>query len=193
VATEEEAGIPRVLVALAVIAVVGVVGGWGVATRAKPRATHLEGAEASPKPSARAGGVLFVHVAGAVHRPGLYRLERSSRVDDAVRAAGGARADADLDALNLAAPIRDGDKVVVPLQGAAQAQAAGGPDASGKVNLNTAGVSDLQQLPGIGPSLAQRIIDHRTNQGPFRTVEDLRKVSGIGPKKFEQLASLVTV
>ena len=181
----------RVAAGLAVLAVVGVVAGWGVAMRGRPKPVRI--AIATPGPAAAESELrLYVHVAGAVVSPGLYRLAEGARVDDAVAAAGGARGDADLDAVNLAARLRDGDKVVVPVQGAEGADGAAG-EASGRINLNSAGAAELEQLPGIGPSLAQRIVDHRTKHGPFRTVDDLKKVSGIGEAKFAQLADLVTV
>jgi competence protein ComEA len=163
---------------------------------------------------------LYVHVAGAVARPGVYQLPQGSRIIDAVQKAGPA-ADAALDSLKLAAPVTDGQTIYVPglldLQGAAQAgePAAGGtgsaalpaknvfappagsvPGSSGGagiVNINTADQSQLDTLPGIGPALAQRIIDYRELNGPFAAVEEIKNVSGIGDKKFEALKDMVTV
>ncbi len=188
----------RVLVGLAVLAAVGLVGGYGVAMRSRPRPTKLSLESPAPTDRAKAGR-LFVHVGGAVRRPGLYRLADGARVDDAVRAAGGVLEDADLDALNLAARVKDGDKVLVPSRSGAAEGSAGEPNASGTaaqgglVNLNTATVADLETLPGIGPALAQRIIDFRESNGGFRKVEDLLEVPGIGSKKFEELRDHVTV
>ncbi|HVE92927.1 MAG TPA: ComEA family DNA-binding protein [Actinomycetota bacterium] len=183
----------RGLAALAVIASVSLAGGYGVATRQRPRAVKV--ALATPakqqgKPSKR----VWVHVGGAVGRPGLYGLPEGRRVDDAVRAAGGARPDADVDGVNLAAPVKDGDKVVLPVRG----QSDGPPGSAGaaaakKVNLNTATVAELDTLPGIGPATAQKILDFRTQHGSFKTVKDLGKVPGIGARKLEQLADLVSV
>lgn len=151
---------------------------------------------------------MYVHVAGAVKSPGVYRLKPGDRVIDAVAAAGGATAEAAPDALNLAAPVSDGERVYVPTRReAAQAGPAHQPTyGSGSatspstgtsrprvVNLNRATAADLETLPGIGPSLAQRILDYRRDHGPFRTVEELQNVSGIGPKKFEELRPYVTV
>jgi competence protein ComEA len=185
-----------VLAGLAALAAVGLVGGYGVAMRARPRPMKVSLAA----PQAREGENvrrIFVHVGGAVRRPGLYRLAGGARVDDAVRAAGGVLEDADLDALNLAARVKDGDKVLVPARGdgsdGASAQGGAGGAQGSLVNLNTATAADLDTLPGIGPALAQRILDFRERNGGFRTVEDLLEVPGIGSKKFEELRDLVTV
>ena len=192
---EQKAGIKRVLVSVAALAVVGMIGGWGVARSGRPEPVAVASTETASVPGGTPGGV-YVHVAGAVNAPGLYRLEREARVDDALRAAGGHRADADLDGLNLASKVRDGDKISVPVRGAAGAPDAAGvaaPPGSGKVNINTASPSELEQLPGVGPATAKKIIDYRTANGPFRTPKDLQKVSGIGPKRYEALAELITV
>jgi competence protein ComEA len=136
--------------------------------------------------------LLMVHVAGAVKSPGVYELPDGSRVTDAVSAAGGAASDADLDALNLAALLTDGLKIYVPKVGEAPPQNVAG-EGSSIVNLNTASAAELEELPGIGPVLAQRIIDFRTKRGRFTSVRQLMEVDGIGPKKFESLEDLVTV
>jgi competence protein ComEA len=147
---------------------------------------------------------VWVHVAGAVQLPGLYKLPGGSRVADAVNLAGGPTYDGDTDALNLAALLRDGEKVVVPMKflNASQPFASwmmpGVPNASasagiGKINLNTANQVELENLPGIGEVLAGRIIDYRTQQGFFRTIEDVKEVSGIGDKRFEAIRELITV
>jgi competence protein ComEA len=190
----------RIVVALAVLAGVGLLGGYGVAMRAKPKAKRIS--LASPHASARPGKAIFVHVGGAVRHPGLYDLADGARVNDAVEAAGGATSKADLDGLNLAAKVKDGDKVLVPSKSsAASASQPTGPgppgatssDGSTLVNLNAATIADLETLPGIGPSLAQRIVDYRTEHGGFRRIEDLMEVPGIGPKKYEDLKDHVTV
>lgn len=144
---------------------------------------------------------LVVHVAGAVAKSGVYRLPPGSRVADAIAAAGGPAAEADVDSLNLAQPLVDGQKVWVPKKGEAPAPGAGGVSApgggampaGGKVNINTAGLAELDTLPGIGPSLAQRIIDYRAAHGPFRSLEDLKNVSGIGEKRFDELKDYITL
>jgi competence protein ComEA len=195
-ATQEEAqGWPwgRMGIGLAVLALVAVLGGYGLALRARPEALRID--LSSPAPEGAVGGRIFVHVAGAVQAPGLYRLSEGSRVAEAIEAAGGPTAEADLDALNLASVLQDADKVLVPERG--QASAPGGGPAPGGgstlVNLNTATQSDLETLPGIGPALAQRILAYRSEHGTFRAVEDLINVSGIGPKTLENLRDLVTV
>ncbi|MCU1691923.1 MAG: DNA-binding protein [Frankiales bacterium] len=142
---------------------------------------------------------MVVAVAGDVKRPGLVRLAAGSRVDDAVRAAGGLAPGAEVGLLNLARRLVDGEQVVVggaaPVAGAgtgAGAAAAGGA-AGALVDLNTATSADLDGLPGIGPVLAERIVDYRTAHGPFRSVDQLREVSGIGESKYQSLRDAVTV
>ena len=143
---------------------------------------------------------LIVHVCGEVEKPGVYRLSVGKRVVDAVAAAGGVTAGGDLDKLNLAASLEDGQKIYLPAFNSSpispataktsQAQGTGVGNVS-LVNLNLANQQELESLPGIGPALAKRIVDYRSQQGSFNSVDDLRKVSGIGEKKFEQLKDLV--
>ena len=149
---------------------------------------------------------VIVHVAGAVARPGVYTLPGGSRVGDAVTAAGGSLRKAVLDGLNLARPLTDGEQVLVPdrsqvpaarsggATGAAPAAPSGAQPAGGAttVSLNSATLADLETLPGIGPVLAQRILDHRDAIGGFTEVGELRDVTGIGEKTFQDLAPLVT-
>ena len=140
---------------------------------------------------------LLVHVVGAVRAPGLYELPEESRVDDAIREAGGAKAKAALELVNLAAPVADGQQVVVPLRGQLTAAPTGGPpgspasSAGGKVHLNSATLEDLDALPGIGPVTAQKILDYRTAHGAFQSVDELDAVPGIGPARLAQLKPLV--
>ena len=147
---------------------------------------------------------VVVHVAGLVRRPGLVTLPAGARVADAVAAAGGPKAKAGLDSLNLARVVVDGEQLVVgaagaPAAGSGSGAAAGvagsasGAAADGVVHLNQADVSQLEELPGIGPVLAQRIIDHRDAIGGFKEVRDLRDVPGIGEKTFQSLAPLVSI
>jgi competence protein ComEA len=170
-------------------------------------ATHVAGGRSAPSPSPAAGAALevepaparqlVVHVVGAVANPGLYRLKDGSRVDDAVRRAGGATPKAALDLLNLAAPVADGQQVVVPLRGrggavVGVAGAPGLPGApGGKVHLNSATLEQLDALPGVGPVTAQKIIDYRTKKGAFSSVDELDAVPGIGPARLESLKDLV--
>jgi competence protein ComEA len=165
---------------------------------------HLAGVGASssgpavPQPRLELAGeaaapALVVHVVGAVRRPGLYRLREGSRVADAVERAGGATAKADQSLVNLAAPIADGAQIVVPRrapQTAAAAVGGSGADAgasAGPVHLNTATLEQLDALPGIGPTTAQKILDFREQHGAFASVDELDAVPGIGPARLEQL------
>jgi competence protein ComEA len=138
---------------------------------------------------------LVIHVVGAVRRPGLYRLPNGARIADALKRAGGATRRADLALVNLAAPVSDGTQVVVPRRVSAAEAAAGeaggeGP-AGGPVHLNTATVDQLDELPGVGPVTAQKIVDWREQHGAFSSVEDLDAIPGIGPARLEQLRELV--
>jgi competence protein ComEA len=137
--------------------------------------------------------LLVVHVVGAVRRAGLFRLRDGSRVADALARAGGPTRRADLAAVNLAAPLVDGEQVVVPRRGAGgSVTGAAAPGAGAKVSLGSATVEQLDELPGVGPVTAQKIVDWRTTHGPFRSVVDLDDVPGIGPARIEQLRDLVT-
>lgn len=148
----------------------------------------------APSPT---GPPIIVDVTGWVHEPGVYEFAQGERVIDAVERAGGARNGADLSVLNLAAPLTDGTQVVVPKQGAAPAGTVpgdpGGGIASGLVNVNTASATELETLSGIGEVLAGAIVDYRTENGPFASVDDLESVSGIGPATLEEIRDQVTV
>ncbi len=184
------------LVALSMLAVLLVTGGWVSYARSRPRhVTVLPTRDAVAEKSARA--VLTVHVAGAVTSPGLYRLEEGSRVADALDRAGGPTPDAALDNLNLAARLNDGQKVMVATKGPAVPQggtsAPSGPAPGALVNINTAGSGELESLPGVGPSLAARIIRYRDENGQFSSVDELDEVEGIGTKRLDSLRELVTI
>src|SRR5207245_10451085 len=145
--------------------------------------------------SAGPANTIVVDVVGAVRKPGVYDFAQGARVIDAVRAAGGFLPDAEPQAINLARPLVDGEQVVVPKKGETLPGAAGGSaqQPGGKVNINNATESDFENLPGIGPVLAQKIVDYRNQHGTFRTIQDLMKVTGIGQKKFDSLSAYVTV
>ena len=171
--------------------------GAGTTTPAAPLPPPpAEGAGVTGLPSGR----VVVHVVGAVRRPGLYRLEQGSRIADAVARAGGATRKADVAMINLAAPLADGEQVVVPKRGvpgtAAAGSATGGVAASpgvpaGPVHLNTATLEQLDSLPGVGPVTAQKILDYRQEHGAFSSVDELDAVPGIGPARMDTLRDLV--
>jgi competence protein ComEA len=167
-------------VAAAVLVVAGGAGWW------------FGGAPEPPPPlrvAATSGsGTVTVHVAGEVSEPGLVRVEPGSRVADAVAAAGGLLATADAAGLNLAAPVVDGQQVVVPAQGSVAS-----PADDGRVHLNTAGAADLEQIDGVGPVLAARIVEYREANGPFLAVEDLLDVAGIGEAKLAAMRDGVVI
>ncbi len=168
-----------------------------------PAGTTTPAAPLPPPPAPGTGATgtsgarLVVDVVGAVRRPGLYRLEQGSRIADAVAQAGGATAKADLAEVNLAAPLADGEQVVVPKRGLAAAVPAGGAATGGggapsaPVQLSTATLEQLDSLPGIGPVTAQKILDYRTKHGAFSSVDELDAVPGIGPARLDQLRDLV--
>lgn len=151
------------------------------------------GAGGSASPSARAPAVV-VDVSGKVRRPGILSLPVGSRVADALRAAGGVRPGADVTGLNRARVLMDGEQVVVGVPGAVGGTAAGPPGgaaAAAPVSLNSATAEQLDTLPGVGPVLAQHIVDYRTEHGGFRSVAELREVNGIGARRFADLEPLV--
>jgi competence protein ComEA len=192
IAISRSTAVAAVCVALALLALVGQrLAQAGTASEPEVASAPLEPVAA---PAARP--VLVVHVVGKVMRPGLYRLREGARIADAVRRAGGPRLGADLAALNLAAPLVDGVQVLVPARagsGAVVPTTGSAGDASvGPVSLSSATVEDLDELPGIGPITAEKIVDYRTEHGPFGSVDDLDAVPGIGPARLEQLRELVT-
>lgn len=200
----------RAVAALAAVAVTVVVfTGWTVLRSGRPTTVAVAPVPRSmpsATPSSTPAKMVIVDVAGKVRRPGVVRLPLGSRVADALRAAGGPRPGVDIGLLNLARPLTDGEQVVVglgsgggsggpPVPGgdAAGAGASGAGAAGAQVDLNTATLTDLDGLPGVGPVLAQRIVDWRTEHGPFASVDQLREVSGIGDRKFDDLKNRVRV
>ncbi len=188
---------PTALACAAAALLVLVLAGQRLAARGAASAPQLAAPlRVSERPPARP--VLVVHVVGAVRRPGLFRLRDDARVADAVARAGGATRRADLSALNLAAPLVDGIQVLVPRRVAAGVSpddpgAAGAVGAGGRrLSLATATAEELDELPGVGPVTAQKILDYRAEHGPFGSVDELDAVPGIGPARIEQLRELVT-
>jgi competence protein ComEA len=187
----------RALAYAAALLVLLVVGGRlaldGGEAPAKPAEAPLVPAEPAAAPP------VTVHVVGAVRLPGLYRVAEGSRVDDAIKKAGGPRPKAALELVNLAAPVADGQQVVVPTKGkqtgaAAPTGATGGAAApAAPVSLNSATLEQLDTLPGVGPVTAQKILDYRAANGAFSSIEELDAVPGIGPARLEQLKPLVTL
>jgi competence protein ComEA len=184
------------LVALVAITVGGA-GLWYV--RSLPRPVEVRAAITLPAASTSATSSpdvlpILVDVAGWVRRPGVYEFHDGDRVIDAIEAAGGARRGAALDALNLAAPLADGTQILVPRRQASGPVGSVGSGATpSKVNINAASAAELETLPGVGEVIAQRIVDYRTANGPFGSVDDLLDVSGIGEVTLENIRDLVTV
>ncbi|MDH4146592.1 MAG: helix-hairpin-helix domain-containing protein [Acidimicrobiia bacterium] len=197
------------LIGLIVVVVVTMAGAglWYLRSLPKPvaiAAAAPASAPASGDPTAASvaspsAPPIIVDIAGWVRAPGVYEFAQGDRVIDAVERAGGARVGADLSVLNLAAPLADGTQVVVPKQGAggpaAIAPGATGSAASsgGLINVNTASATELEALSGIGEVLAAAIVDYRTENGPFASVDDLESVSGIGPATLEEIRDQVTI
>jgi competence protein ComEA len=214
---------PRFVTAALIVVVLAAGAWWvrlsssepsGVSPRTGASSSSVTTTAYSPPTTASApttsSAVFIVDVVGAVHRPGVVSLPGSARVIDAVNAAGGALPNADLDRINLAAHLVDGMRIAVPRRGAPADEAGptndpgvgggegssgptGAPTASTPLDLNTATEAQLEALPGIGPSLAQAILQEREREGGFHSVDDLRRVRGIGDGRFAQLHGLVTV
>lgn len=187
--------------AAAVLSLVFAAALWLALSAGSTREVAVAAASASPSAATPPGEQRVVHLAGAVRRPGVYRLPAGSRVGDAVAAAGGFAPTVDAVAseqqLNLAAPVEDGSKIVVPKRGTGPASAPDAPLATastgaGLIDVNRAPQSQLEELPGIGPVTAKKIVDART-EAPFRTVEELRDRKVVGSSTFDKIRELVTV
>lgn len=198
-------------VGLAMVALAGA-GYWTALRLEKP--SPVSYSTLSALPGAEAGKIV-VHVVGAVKKPGLYSLPEQARVNDAIVMAGGATSEADLSQVNLAARATDGSQVIVPKVGqrapiSAPAAASVGSSVSSptrssssrgrkqlpapsSIAINSADSATLQQLPGVGPSTAQKILDYRSQNGGFKSVDELLNVKGIGPKKLEAMRPYVTL
>jgi competence protein ComEA len=202
------AAVVLLIAGLGIAVLVSAFSSAGVTTTIAPAPSAASGTgtarsgSAPPSATGTAPGsavALFVHILGAVAKPGLYQLHDGARAVDAVAAAGGFTAEADRQQLNLARLVSDGEQIYVPKVGEAGSgppgsSAVGGAGAvGGKVNINTASESDLETLPRVGPTMAKRIIAWREANGRFATIEDLMSVTGIGEKTFAELKDLVTI
>lgn len=201
---EADQPVPRLsraaVLGVALVCLVGLAAAGVHLLRAQPQPVEVPAPVRSVPASARATATVVVDVAGAVRRPGVYTLPAGSRVGEALARAGGPAAAADTSSLNLARVLADGEQVLVPKPGATGAAAAGtssatrpGGGAGSVVDLNTATLDQLEALPGVGPVLAQRILDWRRAHGRFASVDELREVSGVGDRKFAELKPLVRV
>jgi competence protein ComEA len=183
----------RIVVAGVALLLALVLAGKFLLRPARPAAVTPPLRVASAGTSHVSAAALFVDVVGAVRRPGLYRVRDGSRVADAVRRAGGPTPKAQMELLNLAARIADGEQIVVPRRGVGGVSGAtpAGGAAAGPVHLNSATLEQLDGLPGVGPVTAQKILDYRQAHGAFGSVDELDAVPGIGPARLETLRDLV--
>jgi competence protein ComEA len=187
-------GVRALAVFAALVAVLAGVLAWRARPQLQPVPPAVPSSALSSAAASATGGTLVVAVSGKVRRPGLVRLPAGSRVADAIDAAGGALPGTDLSLLNLARKVTDGELILVGIAVPPGSAVAAGPAATGGlVNLNTASLDQLQTLPGVGPVLAQRIVDYRDQHGGFKAVADLQKVSGIGDTRYNDLKNRVTV
>jgi competence protein ComEA len=173
---------------LAIVVVAAVAGGYLGASR---RPDVVASATTPTIAEIADEALLEVHVAGAVVAPGVVQVPEGSIVAEAIAAAGGLTGDADPDGINLAARVQDGDQVVVPSSGSSEPSGASPGD--GLIAINRATIAELEALPGVGPVLAGRIVAYREEHGPFRAVEDLLDVPGIGESKLASIRDLIRV
>jgi competence protein ComEA len=190
------------LTGLVIVVAVTLVGAGLWYVRSLPKPVAIAASPVAASGAAPAGGAsptgppIIVDVTGWVRAPGVYAFGQGDRVIDAVERAGGAKPNADLSGLNLAAPLTDGTQVVVPKSGGTAVGAtgpAGAATTGGPLNINTASAADFESLSGIGEVLAAAIVDYRTENGPFASVDDLEDVSGIGPATLEEIRDQITV
>jgi len=190
-------GLPYWQIAVLVILITGALVGGYFILRPAPRPAGVFQSleeETAVDTGQRGRSELTVHVAGSVSHPGVVLLEEGDRVIDAIVAAGGPLPEADLERLNLAQVVQDGQKITVPVEGAVENTHVDITDGAGeRINLNTSSRSELEELPGIGPTLAERIIAYREKKGGFSSVEELKQVSGIGEKKFEEIRDMIEI
>jgi competence protein ComEA len=200
--------------ALVAVGVAAALAAAGYLWLARPRPEPLPAAEVRPAPAAQpsvpppvpvptgSAGAVVVHVAGKVRRPGVVALPAGARVTDAIKAAGGLRPGAKTGVLNLARHVVDGEQILVGVPAPALPGGAAGPAGpavpggaapAAQLDLNTATLEQFDQLPGVGPVLAQRIVDYRTQHGAFRSVDQLQEVTGIGERRYAELKDLVRV
>lgn len=188
------AAIVFVLVGLGIAVLVSALGSHGSSQLVAPPTSSATPAASGAARSASGGAIVYIHILGAVAKPGLYLLRDGDRTVDAVAASGGFTAVADQSGLNLARLLVDGEQILVATIGEIPAAAApGATTVGGKVNINTADGTALETLPGVGPAMAKRIIDWRTKNGRFTALEDLMSVTGVGEKTFDSLKDLVTL
>ena len=194
-------GKPALIGIAALVIMVAVLAGRNLIGTATATEFELSSDASSIEETASDGGshkteTLFVHVSGCVANPGLYELEEGSRLASAIEAAGGFTEDAACDSVNLARRLEDGEMVVVLPMSAGSGANEEIPEAktaSSLININTATAEELEQLPGIGPSTAQKIVSDRMANGSFKSPDDLKRVTGIGDKKFETISALICV
>lgn len=190
---------PAQLLAILFLVVLLTLGGFLLYRRNQPTPIKIKETPALTEEKKKAKpDRLLIYVTGAVKNPDVYELKREARVIEAIKKAGGALEEANLEVLNLAAKLNDGEKIYVPRKGEAtlsnQApKVAGETPQSPLINLNMASLEELDKLPGIGPALSERIIEYREAKGGFKKVEELQGVEGIGPKKFLSIKDKVTL
>ncbi len=186
--------LPHWQIALLALFVVGALAGGYMILRPTPRPESVF--HSTEETSMDEPLQLTVYVTGAVNHPGVIRLEEGDRIIDAIEEAGGPLPEANLESLNLAQTVQDGQKILVPrMEETANSglYPSGESQSNAMVNINLAVQKDLEELPGIGPTLAERIVDYREKKGGFKSIEELKQVSGIGEKKFEEIRDLIEI